>query len=118
MNFLFFNLLNEGGPAFMYSTLLLLIICVVLVVKAFLKGNDNERLVSLIKHVSLFALVWGFLGQMVGIISAFDSVESFGNISPEVLAGGIKVALLNPVFGIVVFLIARLGLIGLILKKK
>ena len=118
MNFLFFNLLNDGGPTFMYPTLLMLIICIVLLIKAFLKGSENEKLISLVKHISLFALVWGFLGQMVGIISAFDSVESLGNVSPSVLAGGIKIALLNPVFGMFVFLIARLGLIGLTLKKK
>ncbi|WBX70805.1 MotA/TolQ/ExbB proton channel family protein [Tenacibaculum retecalamus] len=118
MNFLFFNLLNDGGSTFMYPTLLMLIICIVLLVKAFLKSNENEKLISLVKHISLFALVWGFLGQMVGIISTFDSVESFGNVSPGILADGIKIALLNPVFGMFVFLISRLGLIGLTLKKK
>lgn len=118
MNFLFFNLLNDGGPVFMYPILLMLIACVVLLVKAFLKEDKNEKSISLVKHISLFALVWGFLGQMIGLISAFDSIESFSNISPGVLAGGIKIALLNPVFGMIVFLIARLGLIALTLKKK
>ena len=118
MNFLFFNLLNDGGPVFMYPILLMLIACVVLLVKAFLKEDKNQKSILLVKQISLFALVWGFLGQMIGLISAFDSIESFSNICPGVLTGGIKIALLNPVFGMVVFLIARLGLIALTLKKK
>ncbi len=43
MNFLFFNLLNDGGPTFMYPTLLMLIICIVLLIKAFLKGDESGK---------------------------------------------------------------------------
>ena len=112
------SILSDGGPLFMYTILIALLICITLIIKALLKGDENGKALKLIKSVSLFALVWGFLGQMIGLISAFDSIESLGNMSPGVLAGGIKIALLNPVFGMVVFLIARLGLIALTLKKK
>ncbi len=112
------NLLNEGGPLFMYTTLLILIAIIALLVKAFLNSGSKEKTVALIKHLSLFVLVWGFTGQMIGLIGAFDAIQMQGNIAPEVLAGGIKVAILSPLFGMIVFLIARLGIIGLTLLKK
>lgn len=114
----FFDRLNEGGPFFMYPLFIMLLVCIGLIVKAFLKGDAKGKTKELLKSVSLFALVWGFLGQMIGLITAFDSVGMNGAVSPEVLAGGLKVALLNPVFGMVVFLIARLGIIALIIKKN
>ncbi len=118
MNFLFFNFLNEGGPMFMYPMLLMLIICIALIVKVFLKGDENQKTTSLIKHISLFALVFGFLGFMLGMIGAFDAMAIATSIAPSVLAGGLKIALLTPTFGMLVFLIARLGLIGLTFKNK
>ncbi len=115
---LFFNLLNEGGPLFMYCLLFMLIICIALIAVAFVKGDSDGKKQKLVASISLFALVWGFLGQIIGLIGAFDAIESFGNIAPSIIAGGIKVASLSPAFGMVVFLIARLGIIALILKKK
>ena len=115
---LFANVLVEGGPLFMYTTLIILIVCVALIAKGLIKGDEDGKTQKLIASLSLFALVWGFLGQIIGLISAFDSISSLGNVAPEVLAGGLKVALLSPAFGMVTFLIARIGIVGLILKKK
>ena len=115
---LFSNLLNEGGPLFMYTTLLVLIASVALIVKGLLKGDENGKTRKLVASLSLFALVWGFLGQIIGLIGAFDSIEAYGSVSHEVLASGLKVALLSPAFGMVTFLIARLGIITLLLKQK
>lgn len=112
------SLLNEGGPLFMYTTLIILIAILALLVKAFMKPENNEKAISLVKHLSLFALVWGFLGQMLGLMGAFDAIQIQGNVSPAVLAGGIKVAILSPMFGMIVFLIARLGIIVLNFVKK
>ena len=114
----FVDRLNEGGPLFMYTTLIILIAIIVLLVKAFMKPDSNEKAISLVKHLSLFALVWGFLGQMIGLIGAFDAIEIQGDVAPAVLAGGIKIAILSPLFGMVVFLIARLGIIVLAFIKK
>ena len=118
MNFLIVNLLNEGGPTFMYPLLFMLIICVLLIIKAFVSNSKTEKTKKLVSHISLFALVWGFLGQMIGLIGAFDAIESLSNISPQLLAGGLKVALLSTSFGMVVFLVGRLGLIALNIAKK
>ena len=114
----FTDRLNEGGTLFMYTTLVILIAIIVLLVKAFVKTEDKEKSIILVKHLSLFVLVWGFLGQMIGLIGAFDAIQAVGNPSPEILAGGIKVAILSPTFGMVAFLIARLGIIALTWIKK
>lgn len=110
--------LNEGGPVFMYPLFLLLITCLGLIVYAFLKGDEDNKLQKLVASISLFALVWGFLGNLIGLITAFDHISANGAVSYEVLAGGLKVGLLSPVFGMVTFLIARIGIITLIIKKK
>ena len=117
MKFLFFNLLNDGGPTFMYPMLLILIICIALIAKAFFKGDTDGKVVLLIKHISLFALVFGFFGFMFGMIGAFDLIAKASDISADVLAGGLKIGLLSPSFGMFIFLVARLALIGLALKK-
>jgi len=118
MKLLFLNLLNDGGAVFSYPTFAMLLICIALIIKALVKGDAKGKTQKLIGHISLFALVWGFLGQMIGLIGAFDSIEAVGNVSPAVLAAGLKIALLSPVFGMIVFLVGRLGIIILALKQK
>lgn len=56
--------------------------------------------------------------MMIGLIGAFDAISLNDGISHGVLAGGLKIALLAPSFGMFTFLIARLGVISLILKEK
>lgn len=118
MKLLFLNLLNDGGASFSYPTFAMLLICIALIVKALIKGDAEGKTRKLISHISLFALVWGFLGQMIGLIGAFDSIQIVGNVSPAVLAAGLKIALLSPVFGMIVFLIGRLGIIVLTWVQK
>ena len=49
----------------------------------------------------------GFLGTVVGMVEAFDAIEQAGDISPSLVAGGIKVALLTTVGGLIVALILQ-----------
>ena len=49
----------------------------------------------------------GFMGTVIGMIGAFDSIEAAGDISPSLVAGGIKVALLTTVFGLIVAMILQ-----------
>lgn len=61
--------------------------------------------------ISLFiaiAPMLGFLGTVIGMIQAFDRIEAVGDLSPSVVAGGIKVALLTTVFGLVVAIILQI----------
>ncbi|MCF0194177.1 MAG: MotA/TolQ/ExbB proton channel family protein [Bacteroidaceae bacterium] len=50
----------------------------------------------------------GFLGTVIGMVLAFDNIQKAGDISPTVVAGGMKVALITTIFGIVVALILQL----------
>lgn len=43
----------------------------------------------------------GFLGTVIGMVQAFDDIERAGDISPTIVAGGMKVALLTTVFGLI-----------------
>ncbi len=61
--------------------------------------------------ISLFialAPMLGFLGTVVGMIQAFDKIQAAGDISPTVVAGGIKVALLTTVFGLISAIILQI----------
>ena len=61
--------------------------------------------------ISLFiaiAPMLGFMGTVIGMIGAFDDIEAAGDISPTVVAGGIKVALLTTVFGLIVAIILQI----------
>ena len=50
----------------------------------------------------------GFMGTVIGMINAFDAIAAAGDISPSVVAGGIKVALLTTVFGLIVAIILQI----------
>ena len=111
--------LNEGGPLFMYTTLITLLIILVLIIKEFIQNKDREKTIRLVSSISLFTLVWGFLGQIIGLMGALDAIESFNdNIAPNILASGLKISILSPMFGMIVFLIARIGILALIITKK
>jgi biopolymer transport protein ExbB len=69
------------------------------------------RLESGLSWISLFiatAPMLGFLGTVIGMVQAFDAIEAAGDISPTIVAGGIKVALLTTVFGLIVAIILQL----------
>ena len=69
------------------------------------------RLESGLSWISLFialAPMLGFLGTVIGMVMAFDNIEAAGDISPSIVAGGIKVALLTTVFGLIVAIILQI----------
>ena len=50
----------------------------------------------------------GFMGTVIGMIQAFDAIEIAGDISPSLVASGIKVALITTVFGLIVAIILQI----------
>lgn len=61
--------------------------------------------------ISLFiaiAPMLGFMGTVLGMIEAFNRIETVGDLSPSVVAGGIKIALLTTVFGLVTAIILQI----------
>jgi hypothetical protein len=110
------HLLSDGGYQFMIPLLILLITILILIVRGI--KNNTEKSLKLIKSVSLFALVFGFLGFTLGLISALDKISQAKDIAPQVLAGGFKLGILPPTFGMFIFLVGRAGIILLIGLNK
>lgn len=69
------------------------------------------RLESGLSWISLFiaiAPMLGFMGTVIGMIQAFDNIAAAGDISPSIVADGIKVALLTTVFGLITAIILQI----------
>ena len=67
-----------------------------------------EKGVSWISLFIALAPMLGFMGTVIGMIGAFDAIEAAGDISPSLVAGGIKIALLTTVFGLIVAIILQI----------
>ncbi len=67
-----------------------------------------EKGLSWIALFISLAPMLGFMGTVIGMIGAFDAIEAAGDISPSLVAHGIKVALLTTVFGLIVAIILQI----------
>ena len=69
-----------------------------------------SKMESGLSWISLFIAIapsLGFLGTVIGMIQAFDAIQAAGDISPNVVAGGMKVALITTVGGLIVAMILQ-----------
>jgi hypothetical protein len=110
-----FRYFIEGGPLFMgiLSIVFLAILVIAVVNAVHLVGNksmSNVRYLrtEYIKTLGLFALVLGMLGQFIGLFSALDIISSGMEISPAIMAQGVKVSMITSVYGMIIFLVAYL----------
>ena len=71
------------------------------------QGGLLEKNLSWISLFIAMAPSLGFLGTVVGMVQAFDNIEKVGDISPTVVAGGMKVALITTIGGLIVALILQ-----------
>lgn len=74
-------------------------------------GVEVGRLERGLSWIGLFialAPMLGFLGTVIGMIGAFDDIAKANNISPAIVADGIKVALLTTVFGLITAIILQI----------
>ena len=92
-----------GGPLFMSILTLILIL---LLGAAILKKE--------VKEIGLLALAFGFLGQLIGLMGAFEGIEAMGGVSQSVLAGGLKVSSITSIYGMLIYTI---GLIIQIIRR-
>ena len=67
-----------------------------------------ERGLSWISLFIALAPMLGFMGTVIGMIGAFQEIEAANNIAPDIVAGGIKVALLTTVFGLIVAIVLQI----------
>lgn len=70
--------------------------------------GEMERGLSWISLFIALSPMLGFLGTVVGMVLAFDAIQAAGDISPALVAGGIKVALLTTLAGLIVAIILQL----------
>ena len=69
--------------------------------------SNMENGLSWISLFIALAPSLGFLGTVIGMIQAFDAIQAAGDISPNVVAGGMKVALITTVGGLIVAMILQ-----------
>jgi biopolymer transport protein ExbB/TolQ len=105
-----------GGSLFMsILTILLVIMVAVSVYYAVLiaSGKSKEKVnfrhqLSYVKSIGLFTMITGILGQLIGLFMAFTAIEAAQDISPALLAGGLKVSMITTVTGMVIYLLSIL----------
>lgn len=110
------DLFFMGGALFMGVLSILLIVMVSWIAYHFIgvllskKTTQDEALrkVEYGKSIGLFAMVIGILGQLLGLFNAFSVLEQAGNISPNVIYGGIKVSMIPTLYGIIIYLLSIL----------
>jgi len=77
---------------------------VLILKKDFKDIEETRKKLSYLKSLGLFALIAGILGQMIGLYEAFSVIEKVSDISPSLLAGGLKVSMITPIWGALIFL--------------
>jgi biopolymer transport protein ExbB/TolQ len=103
-----------GGSLFMSILTILLVIVVAVSVyfvvtitsgKAKEKANFRHQL-KYVKSIGLFTMITGILGQLIGLMDAFGAIEEMGDISPAIMAGGLKISMITTLTGIIIYLIS------------
>ena len=77
---------------------MLTLIFIALIVAAVLKKG--------VKEIGLLALAMGFLGQLIGLMGAFEGIEAMGAVSQSMLAGGLKVSSITSIYGLLIYIIS------------
>ncbi|WP_461630698.1 MotA/TolQ/ExbB proton channel family protein [Labilibaculum euxinus] len=106
----------EGGAFFMSLVYLMWIAVFTLAVRFVIlyRSNKNpqklKRTNDSILFFGSFAFLIGITGQMVGLVAAFDIVRKVGNagVTPQYLAGGLKVTFIAPLIGLLLFMISAI----------
>jgi len=116
------NRFMEGGALFMSLILICLLISIYFIIKSTLNiKTNNDISKKMLKHINdsgILAMILGFLGAFLGLLSAFDILEATGQAAPSIIAGGLKIALLSPIFGLFTFAISRLAILFLRIIQK
>lgn len=108
------KLFYMGGPLFMgILTLLLLIILLITILfllrivsgKSVSNSSFTHQL-SYLKSIGLFSAITGVLGQLIGLMMAFSAIERVGDVSPQIVVGGLKVSMISPLYGIAIYLLS------------
>lgn len=107
------HLLHDGGLFFMTPILIAFFLVLFLIVKNILiwlkEKHFSSKYITLLNSLGLLILVWGVMGQLVGLIEAFDKIEIINEVAVSMLAGGLKISALPTLFGCFVFVVSRIA---------
>ncbi len=104
------ELFYMGGSLFMTAITFLgfamLFVTVRSYLKVFFKKQVNGVGVNYIIMFGSLAFIIGLLGQAIGMFQAFGAIQAAGDISPALIAGGLKVSMITPLYGVFFFIIS------------
>jgi hypothetical protein len=118
-----FDLFVSGGVTFMTLVTLPAIFMLYFAAKAAgalygKKATYQPGKLYYIRFFGMLSLVLGVLGQIIGLYEAMKYISQMGEVSQQVLAGGINVSFITTLYGFAVFLIAHIIWFVLDLKGK
>jgi hypothetical protein len=107
-----------GGFEFMTPISLLFLVntgIVIYIIYSKIKAKQiHVNLLETIKQVSALALAWGAFGTLVGLFGAFNALEAMEEVIPfQVMMGGMKVAIMTLLYGLLTYCIFILAYIVL-----
>ena len=116
------NRFLEGGAFFMSLILICLLTSIFFTAKSVFNLKTNlEVSKKMLQHIGdsgTLGLALGVMGAFLGLVSAFDVLEASGAAEPSIIAGGLKVALLSPLFGLFTFSVSKLAILILRIIQK
>jgi len=111
------ELFYQGGLLFMSILTLIFLTMPIVAFKKGLSvfGKDSSKSkselregINYIKAIGLFALIIGVLGQLIGLYSAFATLEGGTSISSPVMAGGLRVSMITTLYGWLIYIVSYL----------
>jgi biopolymer transport protein ExbB/TolQ len=108
------DLHTEGGLTFMIPLTLLLLTNLGIILFVLLSKETKTFLLEAIRQIGGLALVWGIFSTIIGFYQAFGDLSRMKEPLPfYIIMGGMKVALITAVYGLIIFMISLLAYIGL-----
>jgi flagellar motor component MotA len=102
----------EGSIHFMAPLTLLFAINLALFIFIIVKKSYHSTITEIIKHIGVLIFAFGIVGTIEGLFQMFDALEAMQETLPlSVISGGVKVALLNVLYGAAYFCISHAGYI-------
>jgi biopolymer transport protein ExbB/TolQ len=86
-----------------------MIIQSVLSIRTIMADQVNEKTpqkIRLVREIGLFAFMVGILASAIDLMGAFSAIEMAGDVSPSLLAAGLKFTLIAPVYGLMIYVLS------------
>ena len=113
-----YDIYVAGGTFFMHTLSLIFFInmglIIFVVITRLQKKPFNRNILEAIRQLGGLALAWGVFSTVVGLFFAFDDLAGMKETLPlYVIMGGLKVALITILYGLIIFMISLISFIGL-----